>query len=62
MFVFFNRWGGEIQTFDGLTTGWDGKMKTGKLVDDGTYYYVIKALGYDGKNYEEKGFVQVITK
>jgi len=64
----FNRWGGHV--FDGSQTGlaptplqvelWDGKAKGGGVVDDGVYYYVVTATGYDGKDYPMKGFVQII--
>jgi gliding motility-associated-like protein len=56
----FNRWGKQIATFgDEPTDGWDGKIQ-GKKADDGTYYYIISATGFDGKEYTEKGYVQLL--
>jgi gliding motility-associated-like protein len=64
----FNRWGTEV--FEGGQSGlpgaphtlqlWDGKTNSGSLPDDGTYYYVISAVGYDTKSYEYSGFVQLL--
>ena len=56
----FNRWGNEICSFNDPSQGWDGK-KGGKLVPSGVYYYVIKALGADGKKYELAGDINIIN-
>ncbi|HEY0030345.1 MAG TPA: gliding motility-associated C-terminal domain-containing protein [Bacteroidia bacterium] len=59
--VMFNRWGKKIAEWSGSpSTGWDGKIN-GSLAEDGTYYYIIKAKGLDKKDYEEKGFVQLLA-
>jgi len=65
----FNRWGNLIYT--GSLTGlaaspsnvvlWDGKAKSGKVAEDGVYYYVVTALGYDEKEYPMQGFVHLLT-
>ena len=64
----FNRWGGQV--FEGNQTGitsgpqnlqlWDGKASSGNVVDDGVYYYVITATGYDEKEYPLTGFVHIL--
>ena len=56
----FNRWGNEITSFRDPAQGWDGK-KGGKLVPSGVYYYVIKAVGADGKKYELAGDINIIN-
>lgn len=56
----FNRWGIEIISFTNPAEGWDGKYK-GKYVNAGVYFYVIKAKGADGKNYELKGDINIIN-
>jgi flagellar hook assembly protein FlgD len=38
---------------------WDGKNQQGVEVSEGTYYYIIKARGKDGKDYEEKGTISL---
>ncbi|HET6244532.1 MAG: gliding motility-associated C-terminal domain-containing protein [Bacteroidetes bacterium] len=51
----FNRWGKKIYAWDNPNDGWDGKLSSGVSVSQGTYFYVIKAEGTDGKAFEEKG-------
>ena len=56
----FDRWG--LKMFDTTSTGsltWDGKTKGGTDVTDGTYFYIIKAKGLDGKDFEFKGSVNI---
>jgi len=58
----YNRWGKKVGEWSGAPTmGWDGKIN-GKEAEDGTYYYVIKGIGYDNKEYDATGFVQLINK
>ena len=41
----FNRWGDKIiefRNYDNDNVAWDGRNRNGKLVPDGTYYYLIK--------------------
>ncbi|MDE7153661.1 MAG: gliding motility-associated C-terminal domain-containing protein [Muribaculaceae bacterium] len=56
----FNRWGVKIISFDDPSQGWDGKHN-GKLVQSGVYYYVIKATGADGKQYDLAGDINIIN-
>jgi gliding motility-associated-like protein len=57
----FNRWGKKVAEWSGdSNTGWDGKIN-GKDAQDGTYYYVIKATGMDGKEYDAQGYVQLLN-
>ncbi|MBA3705950.1 MAG: gliding motility-associated C-terminal domain-containing protein, partial [Bacteroidetes bacterium] len=51
----FNRWGKKVFESNDINNSWDGKDCV-----DGTYFYVIKATGVDGKVYDKKGFVQRI--
>lgn len=55
----FNRWGTEICSFTDPSQGWDGKYN-GKYVPSGTYYYVIKARGADGRDYKLSGDINII--
>lgn len=56
----FNRWGVEMCSFSDPSQGWDGKYK-GKFVPAGTYYYVIKARGSDGREYKLSGDINIIN-
>ncbi len=56
----FNRWGICVAHFTHPADGWDGKYK-GKLAPAGVYYYVIKAKGADGKRYNLKGDINIIS-
>lgn len=51
--VIYNRWGKKVFESDNVTQSWDGKN-----VEDGVYYYIIKADAMSGKHYDEKGYVQ----
>lgn len=55
----FNRYGVLICSFDDPASGWDGKYK-GKYVNPGVYYYVIEAMGADGKAYKLKGDINIL--
>lgn len=55
----FNRWGNIVTEINDVSQSWDGKSKSGNYVADGTYYYVIKAIGLDDIDYSTKGFVTV---
>lgn len=64
----FNRWGSEV--YNGKQSGispspqslqlWNGNTNGGNISDDGVYYYVIDAVGFDTKNYNYTGFVHVL--
>ncbi len=56
----FNRWGVELFSTKDPAVGWDGRHK-GKYVPAGTYYYVIKARGADGRNYNLSGDINIIN-
>jgi gliding motility-associated-like protein len=58
--VIYNRWGSLVAEWDGVTGGWDGKLKNGKEASDGTYYFTVYAEGLDGGLIDEAGWVQLI--
>ena len=39
---------------------WDGRTLSGGEAPDGTYFYIIKATGIDGKEYFKKGGFSLI--
>ncbi|MCW3086337.1 MAG: domain containing protein, partial [Bacteroidetes bacterium] len=58
----FDRWGIKMAELSAVNQGWDGRTSAGEPASDGTYYYVLKAKGAEGKEYDEKGFIQLIRK
>lgn len=57
--VIFNRWGTRIATLTHPSQGWDGKYRNSP-VPSGTYYYVIKARGADGRQYNLSGDINIL--
>ncbi len=55
----FNRGGHKIFSFSDPSAGWNGKYG-GKFVPAGVYYYVIKARGADGRNYNLSGDINIV--
>lgn len=53
----FDRWGRKVFESTDVTQSWDGKN-----VDDGTFYYVIKAESNAGKLFDEKGYLLRVGK
>ncbi len=58
----FNRWGEKLFEWHTTNGGWDGRTASGGIASDGTYYYIIKAKGKDGKEYFEKGSFSLIRE
>lgn len=55
----FNRWGKELFSSRNPAEGWDGRAG-GKFVPAGVYFYVIDALGADGKHYKLSGDINIV--
>lgn len=58
--VIVNRWGNVVYEFSSVTDSWDGKDKSGKLVEDGVYFYTIKAKVVGGNDLVKHGFIHVV--
>ncbi len=56
----YNRWGQKMFFWDAIRGFWDGRTNSGEEVPDGTYFFIIKAIGSDGKQYLEKGSITLI--
>ncbi|MDO9185782.1 MAG: PKD-like domain-containing protein [Bacteroidia bacterium] len=56
----YNRWGHKQFEWHAVNGGWDGRTASGLQAASGTYYYIIKASGIDGKEYSEKGFFDLV--
>lgn len=58
----FDRWGIPMAEINSVSTGWDGRTSGGSSASDGTYFYILKAKGTDGKEYNDTGCLQLISK
>ncbi|MBL0046619.1 MAG: gliding motility-associated C-terminal domain-containing protein [Bacteroidetes bacterium] len=55
----YNRWGQELYKWSSITDNWDGKFK-GTAVNDGVYFYSLKATSEcDGKVIEKNGTISL---
>ena len=54
----FNRWGNEVYYEQGYLNTWDGTWN-GKLLPDGTYFYVFGYKNENGEVIEQSGYVQI---
>ncbi len=57
--VIMNRWGNKIYEYQDPAGKWDGRTQNGTIVEEGTYFYIIKAKFYGGEEVMKHGFVQV---
>lgn len=55
----FNRWGEKLYELVGPKTAWDGLNSHGVKVPDGTYFYFVKAIGFDDKVIQKNGTVNL---
>ena len=55
-----NRWGQVVYQFNTLEAGWTGRTVSGIEAAEGTYYYIIDAVGADGQEYNYQGPFQLI--
>ncbi|MBC7696059.1 MAG: gliding motility-associated C-terminal domain-containing protein [Burkholderiales bacterium] len=55
----FSRWGQKLYEFAGPKASWDGLTPQGSQVPEGTYFYFVKATGFDGTEIEKNGTVNL---
>jgi len=55
----YNRWGRLVYKWSDPMKGWDGNIG-GTKAAAGAYFYVIKAVGADGKKYKLKGDINLL--
>ena len=58
--VILNRWGNTIYEWNDVLAGWDGHTAGGNLVEEGTYFYTIKAVLDNGEPLTKHGFIEVV--
>jgi gliding motility-associated-like protein len=51
----YDRWGLKLYSWSAVDGGWDGKSPSGENAADGTYFYIIRGKGTDGKEYKLNG-------
>jgi gliding motility-associated-like protein len=56
----YDRWGVYLAELNGIEEGWDGRTAAGEMAVNGTYYYMLKAQGKEGKLYDQQGFFMLI--
>lgn len=56
----FTRWGQKIYSWDNIEGSWNGKWN-GHTVKDGVYFLVVSAKGADGRKYNIRKAINVIT-
>jgi gliding motility-associated-like protein len=55
----FNRWGQKLHELTGPKASWDGLTPAGASCPEGTYFYFVKAKGFDDKEIEQHGTVNL---
>lgn len=58
----FDRWGLKLAEWNTVNGNWDGRTTTGNIAPDGVYYYIMRAVGTNDKEFEQQGFIQVLNK
>jgi gliding motility-associated-like protein len=58
----YDRWGVLMAELVSPAQVWDGYTSGGLQAVNGTYYYIIKALGDDGVKYDLTGFIMLIRQ
>ena len=56
----FNRWGAKIYSWKDPAGWWDGTWN-GKVVKDGAYFLVVNAKGADGRKYNIRKTITVVS-
>ena len=54
--MIYNRWGLLMATINSPSGYWDGKTAAGDATD-GTYFFILKATGTDGKQHNAQGYL-----
>lgn len=56
----YNRWGQKVKTLSSATDTWDGKLSNGNDAAQGTYYYMVTATSFDGKEHNSEGYITIV--
>jgi gliding motility-associated-like protein len=58
-FKVFNRWGQLVYATSAMGQGWDGRVN-GRLVDSGTFVWMVQGVSYTGKTVYHKGTMVLV--
>lgn len=58
--LIFDKTGTTIYKWQGTKGQWDGKDLNGKPAKEGTYFFIVDAVGVDGKKYDQKGKINLV--
>ncbi|MES2593423.1 MAG: gliding motility-associated C-terminal domain-containing protein [Bacteroidota bacterium] len=56
----YDRWGTKVTEWNTLTGSWNGRSSNDRIMQDGVYFYVVKATTINEKTLNEKGFIQLL--
>jgi gliding motility-associated-like protein len=56
----FNQWGNKVYKITEVNGKWDGDTDEGAKAPDGTYFYAMKAIGYNDLTYDRQGSVLLL--
>jgi gliding motility-associated-like protein len=59
--IIVDKKGHTVYSWDGIDFQWNGKDQKGVPVEEGTFFYIINAVGVDGKKFEQKGTI-ILTR
>lgn len=57
--VIFDKERNIVFTSDRMDAAWNGNDPEGKAAKEGTYYYMLDALGLDGRRYAQQGTIRL---
>lgn len=55
----YSRNGNLVASWNTVNGHWDGRTTSGIACESGTYFCVVEATGFDGKDYKLKGFISL---
>jgi len=55
----YSRYGNLVANWETINGHWDGYTPSGILCESGTYFCVVEATGFDGKDYKLKGYISL---
>lgn len=57
----YSRYGNLVASWNTVNGHWDGRTPSGIACESGTYFIVVEATGFDGKNYNLKEYISLFS-